>query len=115
MHTSTFIHTMVFWHLPLDGTKHTVLWVALSQARHRTSREELGQNIKLSTAHSFFELQSLDFSWKFKQISKTDRKKNKMAFKNKKSKNAGFSGFFACYVFTYGGQTVMESDFSPKR
>ena len=31
------------------------------------------------------------------------------------SKNAAFSGFFACYVFAYGGQTVMESDFSPKR
>ena len=24
-------------------------------------------------------------------------------------------GFFAYYVFAYGGQTVMESDFSPKK
>ena len=31
------------------------------------------------------------------------------------SKNAALSGFFACYVFAYGGQTVIESDFLPKR
>ena len=52
-------------HYLLAGTKRTALYVGLSQGRSGAARSGTAPNAKLSITHSFFELQTPDFAWKF--------------------------------------------------